>query len=246
MKALIIDDEEHCIESIRLLLNKHQPQVEIIGEITNPAEAIGFISSKHPDLIFLDIKMPEMTGFELIAKIRDINFHVIFTTAYDEFAINAFRVNAVDYLLKPIDADELGNAVKKVKYKIQQGKTFSQMSRLVKQVDHILNAKEKISLPTNEGISFIKVDDIIRCEADSNYTRLVCVDKKYMVCKTLKELEVLLEGNNFKRIHHSHLINLKHIDTYQRGKGGVVVMNNGDCLDVSRSRKGAFLDSFLN
>ena len=245
MKAVIIDDEDHCIESIRLLLNKHQPQVEVISEITNPAEAINFISSNHPDLIFLDIKMPEMTGFELIAKIRNISFHVIFTTAYDEFAINAFRVNAVDYLLKPIDAEELVNAVKKVEQRIQQGKTSAQMSRLVEQVNHLLHAKEKISLPTNDGISFIKVDEIIRCEADSNYTKVVCENKKYMVCKTLKDLEILLKNNNFQRIHHSHLINLKHIDTYQRGKVGVVVMNNGDCVDVSRSRKGAFLDNFL-
>jgi len=241
MKAIIIDDEEHCIESIRMLLQKHQPQVEVIAEITNPSDAIDFISSKKPDLVFLDIKMPEMTGFELIAKIRNIDFHIVFTTAFDDFAIKAFRVNAVDYLLKPIDPEELVAAINKVEQKMRKGETSSHITSLLKQVDNVLRAKEKISLPTKQGISFIKVDDIVRCEADSNYTEVVCINKKYLVSKTLKELEKLLVGNNFQRVHNSHLINLKHIEMYHRGNGGVVVMNNGDHVDVSRSRKSAFL-----
>jgi len=244
MKAIIIDDEEHCIESIRLLLQKHQPQVDIIAEITNPKDALEIISTKNPDLVFLDIKMPMMTGFELIAKIRNIDFHVIFTTAYDEYAIKAFRVNATDYLLKPVSVEELNDAVKKVEKRIQNGYSSEELNSLIKQMGNKLNAKEAISLPTQQGISFIKVDDIIRCEADGNYTKIVCVNNKYLVCKTLKDLEEILEGNNFHRVHHSHLINLKHIDMYHRGKGGVVTMANGDHVDVSRSRKSAFLDKF--
>lgn len=244
MKAIIIDDEEHCIESIRLLLEKHQPQVNIIAETTNPKEALEIISSKNPDLVFLDIKMPMMTGFELIAKIRNIDFHVIFTTAYDEYAIKAFRVNATDYLLKPVSVEELNDAVKKVEKRIENGYSTEELNSLIKQMGNKLNAKEKISLPTQQGVSFIKVDDIIRCEADGNYTKIVCVNNKYLVCKTLKDLEEILEGNNFHRVHHSHLINLKHIDMYHRGKGGVVTMSNGDHVDVSRSRKSAFLDKF--
>lgn len=244
MKAIIIDDEDHCIESIRLLLEKHQPQVEVIAEITNPKDAIECISSHQPDLVFLDIKMPVMTGFELIAKIRNINFHVIFTTAYDEYALNAFRVNAADYLLKPVGADELVKAVKKVESRLQQGVSSDQLNNLIKQMDSRLNAKEKIPLPTQQGISFVKVDDIIRCEADGNYTKVLCADDKYLVCKTLKDMELLLEDNSFHRVHHSHLINLKHISMYHRGKGGFITMSNGDHVDVSRSRKSAFLDNF--
>lgn len=244
MKAIIIDDEEHCIESIRLLLAKHQPQVKVIAEITNPEEAIDLISLKKPDLVFLDIKMPLMTGFELIAKIRNVDFHLVFTTAYDEYAIKAFRVNAIDYLIKPIAVDELINAVKKVEQRIEQGFSSKQLNNLVKQMNRQFNAKEKISLPTHQGISFINVDDIIRCEADGNYTKVVCSKDQYLVCKTLKEIEDLLETNNFQRVHHSHLINLKHINSYHRGKGGIVAMSNGDHVDVSRSRKSAFLDNF--
>ncbi|NBC58811.1 MAG: response regulator [Bacteroidetes bacterium] len=244
MKAIIIDDEEHCIESIRLLLEKHQPQVEVIAEITSPKEAIDSISLHQPDLVFLDIKMPVMTGFELIAKIRNIDFHVIFTTAYDEYAIKAFRVNATDYLLKPVSPEELVKAVKKVENSLQQGISSQQLNSLIKQMNSKLNAQEKISLPTKDGVSFIKSEDIIRCEADGNYTKVLCSNKKYLVCKTLKDMEVLLKDNNFHRVHHSHLINLKHINMYHRGKGGVVIMSNGDHVDVSRSRKSAFLDNF--
>jgi len=244
MKAIIIDDEEHCIESIRLLLKKHQPQVNIIAETTNPKEALKIISTKNPDVVFLDIKMPMMTGFELIAKIRNIDFHVIFTTAYDEYAIKAFRVNATDYLLKPVSVEELNDAIEKVEKRIQNGYSSKELNSLIKQMGNKLNAKEKISLPTQQGVSFIKVDEIIRCEADGNYTKIVCVNNKYLVCKTLKDLEEILKGNNFHRVHHSHLINLKHIDMYHRGKGGVVTMSNGDEVDVSRSRKSAFLDNF--
>lgn len=242
MRAVIIDDEEHCIESIRILLDKHLPQVEVVAEISEPEEALELISTEDPDLVFLDINMPGMTGFELIARMRNIDFHIIFTTAYDEFAIKAFKVNAVDYLLKPVEARELIEAVKKAEEKIRQEQTSQQMQGLLGRMDHMLNAKEKISLPTNEGVAFVKVNDIVRCEADSNYTKVVGQEQDYLVSKTLKELEELLSNNNFFRVHHSHLINLKYIEMYHRGKGGVVVMTNGDHVDVSRSRKSAFLD----
>ena len=244
IKAVIIDDEQHCIESIRLLLQKNQPNVEILAEITNPEYAIEFISSHQIDLVFLDIKMPFMSGFELIAKIRNIDFHVIFTTAYDDYAIQAFRVNAADYLLKPVTAEDLANAVKRVDERLQQGYSQKQLQSLIKQVNDRLNANEKIPLPTQQGVSFIKVDDIIRCEADGNYTKIISVDNKYLVCKTLKDLEVLLSDMDFHRVHHSHLISLKHINMYHRGKGGFVIMSNGDHVDVSRSRKSAFLENF--
>ncbi len=241
MKAIIIDDEYHCIESINLLIKKYHPQVEVIAEITNPSQAIKTIHSKKPDLVFLDIKMPEMTGFELISKFDEIDFNIIFTTAYDEFAIKAFRVGALDYLLKPIDPNELNQAIKKVEKKKLQGLSSLQIKGLLNQVNHLLNAREKLSLPTNNGVSFIKIDDIIRCEADSNYTRVICFNKEHLVCKTLKELEELLKYADFQRIHHSHLINLKHIEKYHRGQGGFVLMTNGDHVDVSRSRKGEFI-----
>jgi len=242
MRAVIIDDEDHCIESIRLMLEKHLPQVEVVAEITEPETALELISTENPDLVFLDINMPGMTGFELIAKMRKIDFHIIFTTAYDEYAIKAFKVNAVDYLLKPVEVSELIEAVKKAEEKLRQEHTSRQMEGLLGRMDHLLNAKEKISLPTNEGVAFVEVRDIIRCEADSNYTKVVCKERNYLVSKTLKELEELLSSNNFFRVHHSHLINLKYIEMYHRGKGGVVVMTNGDHVDVSRSRKTDFLD----
>lgn len=242
MRAVIIDDEEHCIESIRLLLEKHLPQVEVVAEIDDPEKALELISTENPDIVFLDINMPGMTGFELIAKMRNIDFNIIFTTAYDEYAIKAFKVNAVDYLLKPVEAGELIEAVKKAEGKFQQEQTSRQMAGLLGRMDHLLNAKEKVSLPTAEGVAFVKVDDIIRCEADSNYTKVISQNQQYLVSKTLKEMEEELSKNKFFRVHHSHLINLKYIEMYHRGKGGVVVMTNGDHVDVSRSRKSAFLD----
>lgn len=243
MKALIIDDEKHCSESLQFLLNKNHPEVEIAGEANDPFQAIGLIAVHKPDVIFLDIEMPHLNGFELLSKLENIDFEIVFTTAYDEFALNAFKVNALDYLLKPIGVDDLKKSIEKVKLRMMESLPNLEVKAMLNNMNPRSNENSKIALPTMEGLEFTKVSSIIRCESDNNYTDVHLADGKCLtISKTLKEIQNLLKDHSFCRIHASHLINLNHIQKYQRGAGGLVVMANGDHVQVSRSKKADFLD----
>lgn len=239
MKAVIIDDELDSLETTELLIEACCPEVEVVGVANDAERGIRMVDKLRPELVFLDISMPKMSGFELLEHLQHRSFELIFTTAHDEHALKAFQVGAVHYLLKPIDADELRHAIERVLKKHQQAPE-PDIARLVQQL--AASRQPKIAIPSTKGLEMLEVDRIIRCEADSNYTLIIAQGDKIVVAKTLKELEQILEPHNFVRVHHSHLINLAHLKAYQKGEGGVVVLSNGEHINVSRSRKASLLE----
>ncbi len=243
IKAIIIDDERGSIDSLLWELENWKDKVDVIATIQSPKAAKQIIETHNPDLIFLDIQMPEMNGFEFLKYVGEINFNIIFTTAYDQYAIKAFRVNAIDYLLKPVGEEELARALEKV-MDTNQDETL--MTRLTMLMDNISMKDESykvVVLPTSEGLEFIEIESIHRCESDSNYTYIHRKgEKALLVAKTLKEIEEMLEGKGFYRIHHSHLVNLRYIKKYNKGKAGSLTMKDGTIIPISRSRKKNFLE----
>lgn len=245
MTAIIIDDEKHCSESLRLMLEEYTPQVEVVAEANDPFQGLGLLTARKPDILFLDVEMPHLNGFDLLSKVQGLNFETIFTTAHDEFAVKAFKHNAIDYLLKPVDDQELIEAVTKAQERLQSSDLHFKFHALLNQLDKApLTSQEKISLPSMEGLEFIRLQDIVRCESDGNYTHVILTNgSKLLVSRTLKEIEDSLPEMDFVRVHHSHLINLRHIQRYQKGVGGVLEMTNGEHVSVSRSKKNDFLNS---
>ena len=238
MKAILVDDELHCTESLNILLHSYCPGVEVVAKFNRPEEALPRLSQGDFDVLFLDIEMPVYNGFELLNRIPHKNFDVVFTTAYDQFAVKAFKYSAFDYLLKPIDPEELQGCIRKLSEKKRQDDLEEQLSFLRSMLVREQQVPQKIALPTTQGVEYVEIVDIIRCESDSNYTRIYQGGTNpTLICRTLKEVEELLEGANFARIHHSHLINLDHLRKYLRSDGGYVVMSDGSEITVSRSRK---------
>ena len=244
IKAIIIDDEMRSITSLIYELENFK-HVEVIAKTTNPVEGKELIAKLKPDLVFLDIEMPILNGFDLIKQIDNVDFDVIFTTAYDKFAVKAFEVSAIDYLLKPVDENDLERALFKVKTKTDYTEFQKKMEFLFKNLKTDDPCFEHIVIPTLDGLEFIEVKEIVRCESDSNYTSIYMKSKeKYFVAKTLKNIENLLDSRRFYRVHHSHLVNISFIKKYIKGKDGTLVLKNGDLVPVSRSKKGNLLDKF--
>lgn len=237
LKAIIVDDEPYCCEALDALLNRYCPQVKVVGICYSGREALQEIKEQKPQLVFLDIEMPQMNGFDLLQKILDPDFDLIFTTSYDQYAIKAIRFSALDYLLKPIDRDELQAAVRRVTERNHP--PMAQQLELLLQRMHLPTAHiNKVAMPTMEGLQMVTVDLIISCESDSNYTIVFLKNKqKIVVSRTLKDIEELLEDHLFLRIHHSYLVNINEINKYVKGEGGYVVMSDGTTVDVSRSKK---------
>ena len=245
LHAIIVDDEPNCCEVLSTLLQKYCSEVNITAVCYSGKEALQAIYEKQPDLVFLDVEMPKMNGFEMLERLQNINFDLIFTTSFDQYALKAIRYSAIDYLLKPIDREELQKAVQKV---IQRSRKplAQQLELLLQKVHHPAAILNKIALPTSEGLQMIPVDSIISCESDSNYTVLLLKNKqKAIVSRTLKEIEEMLEDQPFARVHHSHLVNLNEISKYVRGEGGYLVMSDGSTIDVSRSKKELLLKKLL-
>ena len=241
VRSIIIDDEMKSRESLRILLEEFCDNVEVMELCQNVEEGVQAILQHKPDVIFLDIQMQRETGFDLLTKIKPIDFEIIFTTAYSEYAIKAFKFSAIDYLLKPINIEELKRAVYKVEKKLNV-RIADRVEQLIQNLRPATAHNFKLALPTSDGLIFVKVEDIIYCEASSNYTEIFTLDgKKHLVSRTLKEYEDLLAEHNFFRIHNSHLINLGSIKKYVRGEGGYVIMSNDKSLDVSKRKKEAFL-----
>ena len=244
IKALIIDDELHCIETLRWDLENHCPEIEVVGQCQSAKEGKKLIEKLKPELVFLDIEMPVMNGFEMLESMPKIDFDFIITTAYDKFAIKAFKVSAIDYLLKPVDKDELKQAITKVSQK-KSPITEEQMKLLFSHLNSATKTFPKLALPTVEGLEFVDTKTILKCQADSNYSRLQLKEgKEIMVSRTLKEIEEMLQGQNFFRVHQSHLVNLDEIKKYVRGDGGYVIMSNGAEVTVARSKKEELLKQF--
>lgn len=245
LKAILIDDEAHCLETLSILLNEYCPGVQIIGQCRSATEGLKAIKSEKPDLLFLDIEMPVMNGFDLLEQMGDISFGIIFTTSYDQYAIKAIRFSALDYLLKPIDPTELISAVKKVEEQ-RHLPVAEQFQMLLKKIQHNDHPFNKIAVPTVEGFELIAADQVVRCEAADNYTHLFLKNKtKITACRTLKEMEEQLRDfPPFVRVHHSYIVNLNEVTKYVRGEGGYLVMTDGSTVNVSRSRKEALLKLF--
>jgi two-component system LytT family response regulator len=209
IQAILVDDEVHCLDTLSILVKEYCPGVEVLEQCSSAKKALVSIEKYQPSLVFLDIEMPVMNGFELLEQFKEIHFSVIFTTSYDQYAIKAIRFSALDYLLKPIDPKELMIAVHKAETQ-KNHPTGEQLKMLMDQLHHRDNGFTKIAVPTAEGYELIPADNLIRCEADDNYTHLFLKNKtKITACRTLKEMEEQL--NDFKyfvRVHHSYLVNL--------------------------------------
>lgn len=237
IRALIIDDEINCIESLAFDLQKYCPEVEITGSTTSPKKGLLDIKKIRPDLVFLDVQMPWMNGFEMLELLGNINFSVIFTTAHDEFAAKAFRISAVDYLLKPIDVNDLKEAVSKVERKLKEGGSLQHIDNLLRNIKQP-GAGQRIALPQREGFEFVDISSIIYLSAEGAYTKIFIQDKKpLLVSKTLGDVGELLPEELFQRIHHSTLVNITYISQFLRTDGGFVVLKNGEKLSVSKAKK---------
>jgi two-component system LytT family response regulator len=243
MKCIIVDDEKHCIKTLTNLLERNFPEVHILAGCFDSSKAFDLIHLYKPDFIFLDIEMPFLNGFDLLSKFENLFFEVIFTTAYDSYAIKAIKYSALDYLLKPISLEDLAAAIKKIKSRQSSISTAQvQMATAV----HNKQLPDTIALPTNEGLTFASVNDIAYCTADGSYTRMFMTDKsEILFSRSMGDVEELLSGYHFFRIHHSTLINLKQVKQYIRGEGGEVIMSNGQNLPVARTRKTDFLNVFM-
>jgi len=237
INAIIIDDERHSCDALKMLLSKCCPQVQVRGTCYSGADAIEKINELKPDLIFLDIEMPHMNGFQMLEQIPKIDFEIIFTTSYDQYAITAFKFSALDYLLKPVDREELQKAVQRVSKKINPP-VSEQLEILLQKINQPAQSVQRIALPTMQGLEFIPVESIINCTSNNNYTEFFLTDKKkLLVSRTLKEVEDMLADHSFLRVHNSHIVNLNAITRYVKGEGGYLVMTDGSTIDVSRSRK---------
>ncbi len=244
IRTIIIEDELRGRNALKKMLEEFDDKIELIGLAEDAESGELLIKNLKPDLVFLDIEMPHRNGFDMLASIKEKDFEVIFTTAYDQYAIKAFKFSAVDYLLKPIDADDLESAIEKVIIKLRsKGKDNSQLDILLQNIRNIQTTKSKLALPTLDGLIFVNTEDIIRCESDDNYTKFYLINSKpILVSKTLKDFEELLNAHNFIRVHHSHLINLAHIKRYIKGEGGVIIMADDSSVEVSRRKKEVFIE----
>jgi two-component system, LytTR family, response regulator len=244
MTCLIIDDESDCLELLALLIQKHCPELTILGQYQNPREGIDAIWEQRPDLVFLDVDMPVINGFGVLDACKELPFQVVFTTAYQQYAVRAFKYSATDYLLKPIDRGELVEAVKKARQTRTMKQLAEQREVLLDNLNPAKPNREKIGLPTAEGIQYIPLAEIECCKADGNYTEVFLsgAEKPLLFVRALREIEEILEGSHFIRTHHSYLVNLKKVQQYIKGDGGYLKMTNGMLAPVSRQKKQEVLE----
>ena len=239
LKAIIIDDEPECINSLSFDLQQHCPEIELVDTCNGGKEGVKSIHKHSPDIVFLDIDMPFVNGFDVIEMVPNIDFEVIFTTAYDKYALQAFKISAVDYLLKPVDPENLKSAVRKVQLLKEKGNAQKQISFLIQQIKDLdNNSVKRIALPTFDGIEFVSLDDILYCQSDGAYSNVFFTDgSKLYISKTLRFLEEALCDFHFYRVHNSYVINLNYVKKYSKTDGGLIIMKNGDHIKVSRSKK---------
>jgi two-component system LytT family response regulator len=244
LKTVIIDDEPDCVRLLALQLKMYCPQVEVAAACSDSTEGLEKIKALQPDIVFLDIEMPVMNGFQLLEKLGAIYFSLVFVTAYDKFAVKAFRFSALDYLLKPIDGKDLKAAVEKAELRSWPEK--QQLHSLKQQLQG--GGKifpDKIALPYQNGVTFAEVKNIIYCESDNNYTRFYMMGGgTHMVAKTLGDIQEVLEERNFLRVHRQYLVNLDHIKKYVRGEGNYLILSNDQHIPVARNQKERLMEKF--
>jgi len=238
MRAILIDDEISNLENLQTLLEKHCSQVTIMAAVQNINDAVDAIEKYSPDLVFLDIQMGEQTGFDVLKLLPTRNFEVIFVTAYDQYGIQAVKFAALDYLLKPIDIEELINAVNKAEHKLAAQKQNIQLDFLLQQLKKPETNISKIALQMQSEIRYVSLSEIIRCEADNTYTRFfLSSNEKILVSKSLKEYADLLRPNGFLRTHQSHLVNPKYVKSWLKEDGGILLLTSGEKIPVSKPNK---------
>lgn len=244
LKAILVDDEISCTDVLHWQIDTYCPSLTVLCECNSPEDAIEKIRQLCPDVVFLDIEMPGLNAFELLNILKPFDFEVIFTTAYNQFAVRAFKENATDYLLKPIEKSDLILAVDKLLHK-EKINSKEKMETLLTLFKDQMKANKKIALPTNDGISFLNVDQIVRVESESNYSFVfLLTGEKVCITKTLKQIEESLASQPFYRVHQSHLVNLNHIIKYVRDDGGYLVMSDKKTITIARQRKDGFMDLF--
>jgi two-component system LytT family response regulator len=244
LRTLIIDDELPVRKTLSSLLEKTCPQVKIVGEADSVKSGIKAIREKSPDLVLLDIKMDDGTGFDLLNQFETINFKIIFITAYEEYALNAFDFSAIDYILKPVNPEKLEAAVKRAEV-LKKNDFNIQLSALRENIDNPRGLNKKLILKNQESIFLFNLEDIVHCNSDGSYTVFITTDEqRIIISKNLKEYDALLSGSGFLRVHRSHLINLKHIKRFDKLDGGYVVMSNGAQVPVSSGGREKLLELF--
>ena len=241
IRAILIDDELNSLKNLRQKLEEFCKPVQVVAMAQKPEEALFLIRHHKPDLLFLDIEMPKMSGFEILEELGDYEAEIIFITAYNQYAIDAIRISAFDYLVKPVAIDDLQKAVNRLMLS-RAGKTRERLHVLKDGLGEPRSQDNKIAVPTNDGLEFVMISDIIRIESVSYYSKLFLVSGQVtLVTRLLKDFEELLAPYRFFRVHNSHLVNLRYIRKFSRSEGGQVVMENGDVVDVSRRRREEFL-----
>lgn len=243
MKVLVIDNEEIIRKGLVNQLKKRSAAVTSVDEAVGVVSGLAAIRSFQPDLVFLDVEMDDGTGFDLIKQLDQVNFQLVFITAYDKYAVTAFKMSAIDFLLKPIDSDELDQALEKAGRAIKSQNIAQQLEVLKASLTDIKAGDQKLVLQDNKSIYFVKIADILNCEAEGSYTTFHLLDgKKIVVSKSLKEYETLLEPHGFIRTHHSHLVNIKKILRFDKADGGILVLVNNHEVPVSQRKKEQVLE----
>ncbi len=238
VRALIIDDEKHCCDNLQWQLKTYCPEIDVIATCSNAEKGLQQIHHHKPQLVFLDVEMPGMNGFEMLESLTEINFDIIFTTAFDQYAIRAIKFGALDYLIKPIDKDELLNAINKFLNRTQRD-SLKQLNALLTHLKKSSDLSfQKIALPTLHGYELVPLNNIMFCESSSNYTDVRLNNGQHLlISRTLKDIQDLLDMQPFFRVHNSYIVNLQYAVRYVKGEGGFLVLNNDINIPVSRSKK---------
>lgn len=241
LKAILVDDEEKALKSLQIKVKRFFPDISILATIQNPVEAVQIIEEQKPDLVFLDIEMPQLNGFDVLQKFEKPNFEIIFVTAYSDYAIEAIQHCAIGYIVKPIDDSELKSAVenalknRKLKTALEKNKT------LIENLKNQQSTDSKIIIPSQKGLDFVKISDIIRCEGDAGYTKIIIQDAKTILSSySIGKFVKMLTNKNFTLIHRSHLVNLKYVSGYLNE--GYITMENGDRLPISKTNRSEFIE----
>lgn len=246
IRTVLVDDETDSIRVLIKLLETYCPRVTVVGTAEGVETALSVIQATRPDLLFLDIEMTQGNAFDLLNQLRPLSFQVIFVTAFDNYAIRAFKYSAVDYLLKPVDIDELVGAVDRVTERSQQKNVVEQMQAFLDNIGTYSMGQQKMAVPTVEGLIFINLKEVVRLEAKTSYTQIIMENGDVITAtRTIKDYEDILPEAMFCRIHNSHIINLSKIDKYNKGRGGYVTLEDGSTIEVATRRRQEFLRRLL-
>ncbi len=245
MRIAIIDDELHCVKSLELHINSLFPKSEIVYKTTKPKEAIGVLANLKIDILFLDVEMPSINGFELLEQFKSLPFSIIFTTAYSQYAVQAFKAQAINYLLKPIDEDELKEAIDAWQTNYNKDKNSEEINRLLKHLKKEGLLESKITIPISDGYEFVDVKEILYCQSQNNYTYIFLQNgEKVLISKTLKSVEQTLKRFYFLRTHQSYLVNPNFMKKFMRSEGGYLIMSDNKQIPVSIAKRDLIIGIF--